>query len=166
MIYANPVTPEWVKVVLRTVGMINAAALLLGTSFLVDSAYRLLTGHIIEPHDAPYFRVAFAVMSLIELVFASILLLTAIRFIQAKLSAVNLYSLAVLLLVVYFAVITMLWQGHREIALSVASATAGSNATSVFEFLFLIPFLYPLLSVILVQLLKRRYGSGGAAISA
>jgi hypothetical protein len=49
---------------------------------------------------------------------------------------------------------------------SVASATAGSNATTVFEFLFLVPFLYPLASVALVQLLKRRYASGKIPTSA
>jgi hypothetical protein len=160
MTCAKPAAPKWVKIVLRTVGTVNAAAVLLGTSFLVDSIYHLLAGHIREPRDAPYFRLAFAVMALMQLAFASVLFVTAIRFIQAKLSAVNLYSFAVLLLMVYFAAITLLWQSRPEIALSVASATAGSNATTVFEFLLLVPFLYPLASVALVQLLKRRYASG------
>jgi hypothetical protein len=165
MIPANPATPKWVKIVLRTVGTVNAVAVLLGTSFLADSVYRLLTGHIHEPRDAPYFRLAFTIMSLMQLAFASVLLVTAIRFIQAKLSAVNLYSFTVLLLMGYFAATTLLWQSRREIALSVASATAGSNATAVFEFLFLVPFLYPLVSVVLVQLLKRSYSSGQTPIN-
>jgi hypothetical protein len=71
-------------------------------------------------------------MALIEVAFASVLLITAVRFMQAKLSSVNLYSFTVLLLVVYFAVIGRLWQSSREIATSVASATAGSSATQVF----------------------------------
>ncbi len=152
--------PTWAKIVLRTVGTVNAAAVSLGTVFLMDSVYRVLTGHITEPHDAPYFRFAFAVMALIELAFLGVLFVTAIRFIQAKLSPVNLYSLTVLLLVTYFVATGMLWRScDREIAASVASATGGSGmATAPFEFLFLVPFLYPVVSMVLVRLLKHRYG--------
>jgi hypothetical protein len=168
MICANPATPKWVKIVFRTMGTVNAVAVLLGTSFLADSVYLVLTGHTREPHDAPYFRFAFAVMALIDLSFASVLLITAIRFMQTKLSAVNLYSITVLLLAAYDVAIAMLWRSCREeIAASVASATlGGTEATMVFEFLFLIPFLYPLVSVVLAQLLKRRYGIGKTPISA
>lgn len=146
------------------VGTVNAAAVLLGTSFMVESVYHLLTGQISDPRNAPYFRLAFAVMTLIELAFASLLLVTAIRLMRARLSAVNLYSFTVLLLVIYFAAIQVMWRGSREIAMSVAAATGISNATAVFEFLFLIPFLYPLVSVALVQLLKWRYGRGQTPI--
>jgi len=105
-------------------------------------------------------------MALIELTFVRVLLVTAIRFMQVRLSAVNLYSLSVLLLAVYFAAIQILWQGGQAVGMSVAAATAISSATVVFEFLFLVPFLYPLLSVVLVQLLRRRYGSVQPSVSA
>lgn len=157
MPHANPAAPKWVRITFRSVGTVNAAAVLLGTSFLAHSVYRVLSNHITEPHDAPYFRFAFAVMALIELIFVSVLLLTAIRFMQVRVSAVNLYSLAVLLLIVYFATVQMLWQRGQAIAMSVGAATAISSATVLFEFLFLVPFLYPVFSVVLLQLLKRRF---------
>lgn len=151
--------PTWAKIVLRTVGAVNAAAVSVGAVFLVDSVYRVLTGHITEPRDAPYFRFAFAVMALIELAFLAVLLVTAIRFIQAKLSPANLYSLTVLLLVVYSGATGMLWRIGQGIGMSIASATGGSCvATAPFEFLFLVPFLYPIVSIVLAQLLKQRYG--------
>jgi nitrate reductase NapE component len=50
--------------------------------------------------------------------------------------------------------------------MSVGAATAISSATVVFEFLFLVPFLYPVLSVVLVQLLKRRYGGAQPSVRA
>ena len=168
MVCANISTPKWATILLRTVGTVNAAAVLLGTSFLVDSVYRVLSGHITESHDAPYFRFAFSVMALIQLAFASVLLITAIRFLQAKLSAVNLYSLTVLLLVAYFVTIVTLWRScDEEIAASVASATGGTDiATAPFTFLLLVPFLYPVASVVLVQVLKKRYGKVQSPISA
>jgi hypothetical protein len=166
MIEASLVTPKWVKIVLRTIGTVNATAVLLGASFLVSSVYRLLTGQMADPTDAPYFRFAFAIMTLINLVFVSVLLVTAIRFIRAKLSAANLYSLTVLLLIVYFVATVILWRIGQGLGTSVAAATAVSSGTGVFEFLFLVPFLYPVMSMVFVQLLKYRYGNRQTPISA
>jgi len=151
--------PKWAKVVLRTVGIVNSAALLLGTSFLVDSAYRVLTGRVTVPNDAPYFMSAFAVMTLIELAFVIVFLITAIRFVRARLSAAHLYSLAVALHIIYRAATGMLWRMGPGIGASIAAATAASSAITLFEVLFLVPFLYPVASMILVQLLRWRYNS-------
>lgn len=159
--------PKSARVVLRTLGIVNSLALLLGTSFLLDSVYRVLAGHIVEPTGAPYFRFAFAVMALIEMIFVSVLLATAVRFIQARLSAANLYSIAVLLFIVYSVATGVLWRTGSGIGASIAAASGGAGSgTAPFEFLLLVPFLYPLLSMILVQLLRQRYNSLQAPISA
>jgi len=157
--------PKWAKIALRTVGVINFATLLLGTSLLLDKVYRVLAGHITEPSDAPYFRLAFAVMALVEAAFVGVFLTTAIRFIRAKLSAANLYSLAVLLHIVYSAATGMLWLARRGIGTSIAAASSVSGVAP-FEFLFLVPFLYPALSVVLVQLLKQRYNARQIPVNA
>jgi hypothetical protein len=140
---AKQTIPKWVKVLLRTVGTINVVALVLGTSFLMDRVYGVLTGRIAAPESAPYFRFAFAAMALVELGFVGVLLVTAVRFIQGRLSAVNLYSFSVLLLIVYFLTVGKLWLIGRGIGMSIAAATGVSSATAPFEFLFLVPFLYP-----------------------
>jgi len=159
--------PKLAKIVLRALGIINCVALLLGASFLLDSVHRVLTGHITEPHDASYFRSVFALMTLIEVVFIGILFATAIRFIQAKLSAANLYSLTVLTFIVYSVATGALWRAGRGIGASIAAASGGTGSgTAPFEFLLLVPFLYPLASMIFVQLLRQRYHSPRTLLSA
>jgi hypothetical protein len=43
--------------------------------------------------------------------------------------------------------------------MSIAAATGVSSATAPFEFLFLVPFLYPVVSLVLLQLLKHPFGT-------
>jgi len=149
--------PKWAKIVLRTVGVVNSAALLLSASFLVDKVYHVLTGRFTRLIDAPYFEYAFWTMTLIEASFLGVFLATSISFVRARLSAVNLYSFGVLLYIPYFSAIGMLWRVGRGVGASIGAASSTSG-TAVFEFLFLAPFLYPIVSMVVVQLLKRLYG--------
>jgi hypothetical protein len=144
------------------IGILNCVALLVGFSFLVDSVFQVLTGRVARLDDAPYFRLAFVVMTVIELGFFSIFLTTAVGFIRAKLSSANLYSLAVLLCVFYFVVSSMLGRVGSGVGASIGAASAG-NATTPFIFLFLAPFLYPIVSVISVQLLRWRFDNPQSA---
>jgi hypothetical protein len=99
-------------------------------------------------------------MLVINLLFLGVLLVTAIRFIQARSTAVNLYSITVLLLGVYCVGVHLLWRAGHGIGLSVAAATGiGNMGIAPFVFLFVEPLAYPLASMALVQLLKRRYGT-------
>ena len=148
--------PTWAKLVLRILGVLNAASVLLGTSFVAESIYRFLNGQM-DPSDPPYFPIAFATMTVIQLAFAIVLFVTAIRFVRASLALANLYSLTVAGLFVYFVTVALLWRTRLPVSRSVAAATGVSNATVVFTFLFFVPFVYPIISVALVQLLKRRY---------
>jgi hypothetical protein len=89
MIDPKPAIPGWARGALRTVGIVNAVLLLIGTSFVVDSIYRFSTDKYRQPPDAPYFQTAFVVMLAIETVFLAILAVMAIRLMQARLSAIN-----------------------------------------------------------------------------
>lgn len=150
--------PKWAKNAVRSIGIINFFALSVGLSFLADSIYRVLAGRIARPADAPYFRFAFTVMALIELVFLTVLLITATQFVRAKLSGANLYSVTVLSHFIYFAAPSMLlWRVSRDVRASIAAASGGTSGMVPFDFLLLVPFLYPVASIILVQLLKQRY---------
>src|SRR5437660_3560517 len=102
MIDPNAAIPRWTKIVLRSVGVVNASLALLGASFLVDSVRFFLTQHTADP-SIPYFRFAFVAMTLINVAFLVVLAVTAIRFIQVRISSINSsYCLAVLALFVYF----------------------------------------------------------------
>jgi len=151
--------PKWAKAILRILGVVNCAALLLGISFLQYPAYRVLIKHAAEPQDAPNFRPVFATMTLVELAFIALLLLTAVQFIRAKSSSANLYSIVVLVFIVFEVGTGMLGRaGGIGTSIAVASGSVGTG-TAPFEFLFLVPFLYPIFTMILVQLLKQRYSS-------
>ena len=153
--------PAWSRIVLRAVGLINATVVLVGAAFLIEPIYQVLTRRLTGSPKTPYFLAAFTLMATVEVIFLCFLFATAARFIQGRLSAVNFYTLTVLLLIVYFVAILRFWRGDAgPVNLSVAAATGITGAaTMLFEFLFVIPFLYPLASVIFVQVLRYRYAS-------
>jgi hypothetical protein len=152
--------PKWAKIIFRTVGIVNAACALLGLLFLFDTTRGVWISKLApNPQTSPSFRQAFFTMAFIQLVFISVLIFTAIRFIQVRLSAVHVYSFTVLFLFAYDMAVSRIWRMGGTIAMSVAAATGISSATVVFEFAFLVPFLYPVVSLVLVEALKFRYGT-------
>jgi len=164
----------WAKIVIRSVGVLNSAVLLLGLSFLADSVYKIAIGQIKASSDEPYFYVAFATMAAIEIVFIGIFLVASYRFARGRLSAVNLYSIAVLLYVVYVPNIGLMWRLGGSIGASIAAATGISSGTAPFAYLLFFihpmsfpPFpLYPALTVVLVQLVKWRGVQRAVPVSA
>jgi len=153
------VVPKWARIVLRTVGAVNAALALLGTSFLADSVHFFLTRYTVE-WSYPYFRFAFIAMTLVNVAFLVILLITAVRFIQVRVSSINPYSLMVLAEFLYSVTTGILWRAERGIGRSIAAATGvGNMGVGPFEFCFLVPFLYPVVSMVLLQIIRQRYSS-------
>lgn len=152
--------PAWAKIVLRGVGMLNSAALLLGLSFLGDCAYKIVTGQIKESAGEPYFYVAFVTMATIEIAFAGVFLVASIRFVWGNLAFINMYSVSVVLYIAYFESIGFfLWPLGHGIGKSIAAATGVSSATAPFAFLlfFVHPVffpIYPIITAVVVQLLK------------
>ena len=154
----------WAKIVIRTVGVLNSAVLLLGLSLLADSVYKIAIGQIKPSSDEPYFYVAFATMAAVEIVFISVFLMASFGFVRGRLSGINPYSMAVLLYVVYVPNIGLMWRLGGGIGASIAAATGISSGTAPFAYLlfFVHPMsfppspLYPGLTVALVQLVKWR----------
>ncbi len=160
------VTPKSLKIALRAVGAINLVLAVLGILFLVGSIYQFFTMSKAD-QSVSGFRYAFIAMTNINLVFLAFLLLTAIRFIQIRLSAINFYSGAVFALFLYDVAIAEIWRMGGNVGLGVAAATGiGNRATAFFRFFFLVPYLYPLTSIILLQMFKRRFRSQQGIVSA
>jgi hypothetical protein len=167
MIDPSAAIPKWARIAIRTVGTANALLVLVGTLFLADSAHFFLTSDAADRPNIPYFRFAFVAMMLINVVFLAVLMVTAVRFIQVRISSINSYSLAVLVLVVYGYAIGVLWRAGRGIGMSIAAATGvGNMGLAPFEFCFLVPYLYPVASIVLLQVLKRRYSTQHTFVSA
>jgi hypothetical protein len=155
--------PNWAKYMLRVLGVVNAIIALIGMIFEVQSAYFFYA----DLSPSSFQIVVFASMTVVNLAFVTVLFVTAIRFIQAKVSAVNLYSVAVLILFVYWMVIRALWHVGGGVAASVAWVTGvGNMGIAPFAFLLVVPYLYPFLSVGLVQALKHHYGTAQIPVSA
>jgi hypothetical protein len=155
--------PKWTKGVLRSIGILNCAALLLGLSFLMDDTFRVLTGRVAKVNDAPYFTAAFAVMGFIQFAFATTFFASSIAFVRAKVSTANLYTTIAVLQLVYLVLVGQLWRDGGRFGRSVAAATGISDATTLFNFLLLVPYLYPLGSAIFVQFVRMRYAHAIAA---
>lgn len=158
--------PNWAKYVLRILGVVNAIIALIGMIWEVQSVHFFLFKYA-DPFRPSSFQIAFAAMAVVNLAFVAALFMTAIRFIQAKVSVVNLYSVAVSILIVYWMVIRALWRVGGGVAVSVAAATGvGNMGIAPFAFLLVVPYLYPFLSVGLVQMLKHHYGTAQIPVSA
>ncbi len=143
------------KIALRFVGAINALAALGGMYFEFDSA-RFCLFKYTDPFAPPAFKTVFVAMMLINLAFDGILLFTAIRFLQARMAGAKLYSLTVLSLVVYGIVNGLMWRIGGDVGTSIAALTGvGNMGIAPFDFLFVVPDLYPLASAMLVLVLKR-----------
>jgi hypothetical protein len=164
----NPSTtmPRWIKIAIRTLGIVNTILVLLGAWFLTDSIRFVLATHTVDHASNPYLRFAFVAMTLINIAFLAILLLTAVRFIRFKISSINLYSLAVLVLVAYDYTTGALWH-WKKIGISIAAATGlGNMGVAPFEFCFFMPYLYPVASIVLLQIVKRRCGAADPTVRA
>jgi hypothetical protein len=157
--------PKWARIALRIVGAINATLALAGLYSQIGSAYFFFFNYTdpfffkyTDPTALASFKPVFAEMTVINLAFIGVLLATALSFIRAKVSAVNLYSILVFLLFGYWRAIGRLWRVGGGFGRSVAAATGvGNMGIAFFYFLFLVPCLYPFVSTVLVQILKHRY---------
>ena len=125
------------------------------------------------PGFSPYCKVALIAVVLLELPFTGALLFTAIRFVQTKVSAANVYALTVVALIIYVigtnVLCAHLSEGARIGIYGAHEAAIGSPIDLFLEdwlqFLpraYHVPFLYPAASVILVQLIKWLSGRAGA----
>jgi hypothetical protein len=132
----------------------------------MDDTFRVLTGRVAKPDDAPYFTTAFTVMGFIQFAFAITLFASSIAFVRAKVSMANIYTTVVVLQAVYVVLIGQLWRDGGRIASSIAAATGISDATTLFNFLLLVPYLYPLGSAVLVQFVRMRYASTQSPVPA
>jgi hypothetical protein len=146
-------------------GAINATLAVVGLYSQLHSAYFFLFKYT-DPTAPASFKPVFAAMTLINLGFVGVLLGTALSFVRAKLSATNLYSLLVVLLFGYWITLGRLWRIGGGFGTSVAAATGvGNMGIGFFEFLFLVPCLYPFVSMVSVQVLKHLYSASSASLS-
>jgi len=118
--------------------------------------HRVLTGYRPDP-DAPYFWIAFAVMTVTNITLLALFVVAAFDLFMLKPSGVMLHSIASVSLVVYAALNGGLWLAGRGIGASIAAATGVANmGIAPFELLVAVPFVYPISSTIALQFARLR----------
>ncbi|MFY9560363.1 MAG: hypothetical protein WAQ52_09035 [Terriglobales bacterium] len=148
--------PMWARFALRSIGVLNVALAAFGSYALSVAVRRILSSHVDDP-SAPYFRHAFWALTIVNVVFLVILVATAVRFIQLRVSAVMGYSISVAVLISYTIANGALWLAGHGIGRSIGSASGiGNMGIAPFVVIGVVPYLYPVASVVLLQVLRRR----------
>jgi len=148
--------PAWVKAVLRTVGVLNAALAVIGVYLLLSSVRSVLANDRPDPNE-PYFRIAFVVMSVINGVFVTLFLLAAFQLLRLRKSGVLLHVITSTLLVAYVVLNGILWAVEGGVGRSIAAASGvGNMGIGLFEILFVVPELYPIASSIVLLVARRK----------
>ena len=152
------VVPLWASVLFRVVGSVNVFLSMDGLdAMLTDMSFWLANPNA----DLRYFRVAYYTMCAVNLFFIVMLCLTALDFLQLKLPSVRLYAWLVLALIAYYLLLALLWFLPNPIGISIASASGvGNMGIASFEFvLFLVPYGYPVVSVVALYIARSKVRS-------
>lgn len=148
--------PAWAKLVFRAIGVLNLGMVAVGIYWLLSAVARIAFRPVHESSQ-PYFGLAFTVMTSINLAFLWVFLVTAIHFVRLRLSAVRPYSIAMAALVAYSVLTGMLWTLGNGAGISIAAASGvGNMGVALFELLLVVPYAYPILSVVLLIVTRQR----------
>lgn len=139
------------KVVLRVIGVVNVVLTILGIFWLVHSVYDVLLRYRPDS-EFPYFGSAFVVMTIINMIFLAFFVFIGFQLLRVRQSAIAVHSIASAALVAYGLLNGGLWLSGRGIGASIAAASGiGNMGIAPFTVLFLVPYLYPIISTIVLQ---------------
>ena len=151
--------PTWAKIVLRTVGALNVALAVLG-SYGVFWGMHAVLGLVPSRPDYPYVGIAFALMTAINLTFLVLFLIAAFQLLRLETSGVMIHSGASALLIAYTLLIGAFWLVSDGIGRSIAAVTGvGNMGIAPFEFLFVAPYVFPVVSTLTLLITRRKIRS-------
>ncbi len=151
--------PLWMKIPFRIVGVLNLLISIDGFYLIGRTVSRVI--YMPEPPGQPHFLAVFFSLTTFNLAFLIALLVTSIEFLRLREQASKHYAFAVASLLSYellssvFSVFV-----HGGVARTVGGAWGiGNMGTALFE-LFPFPFVYPILTVVIVLLITKYSRSG------
>jgi hypothetical protein len=148
-------TPKSSKLLFRGVGLVNLAVVLSGAYWLLMSVVRFVARPVVDAGE-PYFNVAFFTIVAVNCGFLTFISVTAVQFLRLATAAVSRYSVMVVVLIAYGFLNGTLWIAGRGIGRSIAAATGvGNMGVAPFEFLFVVPYAYPILSALLLTVARK-----------
>ena len=145
----------WQRLI-QAIGVLTFALSLWGFYCLVD-VFRRELARPLRMAEAPFFRQAFFTMNAIDAVFLVAMILTAVGLLLLKPSAMKAYTWLYVMLVVYEFALGMLWTSSPFGASIAAASGVGNLGRGPLLLLFYpFPYVYPILSVGLVNLAARQ----------
>jgi hypothetical protein len=143
------------RLLLQGIGVITLALAVWGCYYWATTALSEYQ-HPFLDSKAPFFRAAFWTLTTIDATFLAAIFFAAIKLLKSRPNAALIYTCIVAALIVYAFVSGALWLLPNGVGASIAAASGiGSAGTGPLVF-FPLPFVYPLISIVLVNLARYR----------
>jgi hypothetical protein len=151
--------PSWIKPAVKTIGTFDAFLSVFGLYLcLYSSLYPIFRGwfglHI--PASAPYFKIAFAAMAMINVVLLVLFLVAGVQLLKFKKSGVTTHVTASAMLVAYFVAIAVSRTMDGPVGLSVAASKSAANLGIAPFAIFGLPYVYPIAAAALLLAAKGK----------
>jgi hypothetical protein len=140
---------------IQAIGAISLALTLWGYYWLVFVAWRELRHPSVYP-QAPLFRVAFFTLNAVDAVFLAGIVFATTGLLKLKQKAPATYTWLILAMIAFELSVGALWLLPDQIGRSIAAASGTGSIGSGPLLLFPVPFVYPVISVILVNLARHK----------
>jgi hypothetical protein len=144
----------WQRLI-QTVGAASIFLSLWGAYLLVNS-FRLELAHPFLNSKAPFFREVFLGMNAIDAAFLIVMIVTAIGLLMLRPNAARFYTWLYVVLVVYAFAPGVLWGISGPVGMSIAAASGVGDEGLAPLLFYPLPFVYPIASVLLVNIATRR----------
>jgi hypothetical protein len=142
----------------RLMQLIGAISLMLspwGYYLLIDAVGRELRHPLFTP-QAPLFRQAFFTMNAIDAILLAGIVFAAVGLLKGAERAPAIYSWLILAMIAYKLGLGALWLLPHQIGISIAAATGVGSMGAGPLLMVPVPFVYPLLSVVLVNVARHK----------
>ena len=140
---------------MRTVGVICLVFPVGGFYFQILAVQRVLR-HLISNPQIPFFHAAFFTMTAIDAILLIALVFVGILLLRLQRKAATTYTWLVVIMNAYIAVVGGLWLLPEPLGRSIGAASGIGNVGIGPLLTFPIPFVYPLASVLVVNLAQRK----------
>lgn len=143
------------RLLLQTVGALNLALSVMGCYALAITAAAVSRHPHTDPSE-PYFYTSFWIMSAIDAAFLIVFVFVSIMLLRLHRWAAIAHTCVVLALIVYAFAPGLLWLLPHGVGESIAGASGVGNMGVGTLLFFPVPFLYPLISVVCVNIARLR----------
>ncbi len=144
---------------MRTVGAICLVFTVWGFYFQILAVQRVLR-HLISNPQIPFFHAAFFTMTTIDAILLIAMVFVGVLLLRLQRKAATIYTWLVVIVSAYIAVVGGLWLLPEPVGRSIGAASGIGNVGIAPLLMFPIPFVYPLASVLFVNLAQRKLNPG------